>query len=88
MSGIDEGRQDKPGEACFLLYPNNAGWLYARPEARFAGCPILFTASFHIISIDSLERCAVNSDRLKSRFFVKDPIKKTRFGPIRISEPS
>jgi hypothetical protein len=20
MSGIDEGRQDKPGEACFLLY--------------------------------------------------------------------
>jgi hypothetical protein len=21
MSGIDEGRQDKPGEACFLLYP-------------------------------------------------------------------
>jgi hypothetical protein len=22
MSGIDEGRQDKPSEACFLLYPD------------------------------------------------------------------
>ena len=38
MSGIDEGRQDKPGEACFLLYYNERSKCYRNGDIQTGTC--------------------------------------------------